>query len=77
MRQPEPSGDARRDGDRPVGARRDDAVHALLARELLDRGFILRRDGRAAVGEREARGSGALVGDDDVQPACAGCLEQP
>ena len=55
MRQADPLGDPRGDPDRPVGARRDDAVDLARPREPVDRLLVLGRDDRALVGEREAR----------------------
>ena len=76
MRQAEPLGDARRDADRPVGARRDDPVDLARPREPLDPRLVLGRDERPVVGEREAGRRGVAVGGDDVEAARPRRLEQ-
>ena len=69
-------GDPRRDRDRPVDARRDQAVDPLRGGEAVDLGLVLDRDDRAAVGESEARRGRVAVDGNDEQAAVTGGLEE-
>ena len=70
-------GNAGRDPNRPVDARRDDPVHALGGGEPVDRLLVLGRDERPLVGEWKARRRRIAVGGDHVEAARAGGGEQP
>jgi hypothetical protein len=77
MRQAELRGHARRNGDRPVGARGDHSVGRERRREPLDRRLVLGRDDATAVGERKPGRRGVAVDDrrpDAVRPRS---FEQP
>jgi hypothetical protein len=76
VRKLEPLGDARRDRDRPIDSRRDEAVDAFGVREPLDTDLVFCRDDRAPVGEAKARRPRVAVGGDDEMAAGAGGGEQ-
>ena len=69
-------GDPRGDRDRPVDARRDQAVDPLRGGEAVDLGLVLDRDDRAAVGEAEAGRGRVAVDGHDEQAAVTGGLEE-
>jgi hypothetical protein len=69
-------GDPRCDRDRPVDARRDQAVDPLRRGEAVDLGLVLDRDDRAAVGEAEAGRGRVAVDGNDEQAAVTGGLEE-
>ena len=77
VRQRQPLGDARRDADRPVGARRDDPVDVLRPCEPVDAGLVLGRDDRALVRVREAGRRGVAVDGDHEEVALACGAQQP
>ena len=77
MRQAGALGDACRDPDRPVGARRDDPVDLERPDQALDRRLVLGREDAAAVGEPEAGRRRVAVDDGDPEPAFVRGLQQP
>jgi hypothetical protein len=77
MRKAEPGRDARRDRDREVDARRDDAVDSLGAGEPVDGRLVLDGDDRAPVGEAEPGRERVAIDGDDVEAPLVRGLEQP
>jgi hypothetical protein len=77
MRQAEPLGDARGNGDGPVDPWRDDAVDAFCVGQPLEGRLVLGRDERAPVGVPEAERRRIAVGGDDEGSAPARGFEQP
>ncbi len=73
---PEPFGDARRDRDRPVDARRDDAVDPFGLGERRDRRLVLGRDDGAPVCVLEAERLRVAVAGDDEDVALTRGAEQ-
>jgi hypothetical protein len=76
MRQGCALGDAGRDRDRPVGARRDEPVDVECGDEPLDRRLVLRREDAAAVGVPEPGRRGIAVDDGDPQVEAVRRLEE-
>ena len=76
MRQPGPLGNPRRDPDRPVRARRDDAVDPERPDEPLDRRLVLGRENAAAIGEPEPGSTGIAIDHGDPEAARTRRLEQ-
>jgi hypothetical protein len=77
MRDREPLGRPRRDRDRIVDSRGDDAVDELGGGQPVDGGLVFHGHDRPPVGEAEPGGERIAVDGDDVQIAVAGRLEQP
>jgi hypothetical protein len=77
VRQSHPLGDPRRDPDRPVRSRRDDAVDVLRTREPVDVLLVLGRDERALVGPAEPGRAGVAIDGDHVEVTLARRAEEP
>src|ERR671925_669041 len=76
MGKPQVVGDPRRDADRPVGARSDDAGDVRRAGEPLDCRLVFRGQDRAPVRVPEAGSAGIAIDGDHVEAALLGGAEQ-
>lgn len=77
MRQPLALGDARSDSDRPVDARRDDAVDALRLGQLGDTLLVLGGDDRPPIRVLKAGRTRVAIERDHEEPSLARRRQQP